>query len=438
MQTFGTETVYNPLAPHSRTCAIRADDQAVVWISSNWSGRRASAGRSRMPARERADRRRLALSLPGRRRRASPCSSADDAPTPTSAADRRAGDRLRAGVRAASFEFGNGLRAARRSSCSSRCCSSRRCRSCRCWWRSATVIAPLPGLHRAAHGTATAGSHCFGDSWFAVGPVLVLGRARARRPRSSITSASTPLALVAQLAVRLRLGADRATLARRRHAVERAICGAVWRYWIDAILTPVALHHRRRGRRRAARAARASPRWSGCSRSSRASAGALRRRARAAPAYRGTVMLLADVVEADDDYTADHCRSVVELAPRRRRRRWSSTGDDAAGARVRRAAARRRQDRDPQGDPQQAGARSPTSEFELMKTHTIEGQVLLDRVGGLLGRVGEIVRSCHERWDGRGYPDGLHGRGDPARGPHRVRLRRLQRDDHEPPLPRAR
>jgi HD-GYP domain-containing protein (c-di-GMP phosphodiesterase class II) len=48
-------------------------------------------------------------------------------------------------------------------------------------------------------------------------------------------------------------------------------------------------------------------------------------------------------------------------------------------------------------------------EFELMKTHTIEGQVLLDRVGGLLGRVGAIVRSCHERWDGNGYPDGLAG-----------------------------
>ena len=25
------------------------------------------------------------------------------------------------------------------------------------------------------------------------------------------------------------------------------------------------------------------------------------------------------------------------------------------------------------------------------------------------GRVGEIVRSCHERWDGNGYPDGLKG-----------------------------
>jgi HD-GYP domain-containing protein (c-di-GMP phosphodiesterase class II) len=34
---------------------------------------------------------------------------------------------------------------------------------------------------------------------------------------------------------------------------------------------------------------------------------------------------------------------------------------------------------------------------------------MLDRVGGLLGRVGEVVRSCHERWDGQGYPDGLAG-----------------------------
>jgi HD-GYP domain-containing protein (c-di-GMP phosphodiesterase class II) len=50
------------------------------------------------------------------------------------------------------------------------------------------------------------------------------------------------------------------------------------------------------------------------------------------------------------------------------------------------------------------------SEFEVIKTHTIEGQFMLDRVGGLLGRVGEIVRSCHERWDGTGYPDGLLGK----------------------------
>jgi HD-GYP domain-containing protein (c-di-GMP phosphodiesterase class II) len=44
-----------------------------------------------------------------------------------------------------------------------------------------------------------------------------------------------------------------------------------------------------------------------------------------------------------------------------------------------------------------------------METHTVEGERMLARVGGLLGEVGSIVRSCYERWDGQGYPDGLAG-----------------------------
>ena len=48
-----------------------------------------------------------------------------------------------------------------------------------------------------------------------------------------------------------------------------------------------------------------------------------------------------------------------------------------------------------------------------MKTHTIEGERMLSQIGGLLGRVGHLVRSCHERWDGKGYPDGLVAEGTP-------------------------
>jgi HD-GYP domain-containing protein (c-di-GMP phosphodiesterase class II) len=44
-----------------------------------------------------------------------------------------------------------------------------------------------------------------------------------------------------------------------------------------------------------------------------------------------------------------------------------------------------------------------------MVTHTIEGQKILDQVGGFMSKVGLIVRSHHERWDGRGYPEGLAG-----------------------------
>ena len=46
-------------------------------------------------------------------------------------------------------------------------------------------------------------------------------------------------------------------------------------------------------------------------------------------------------------------------------------------------------------------------EFEKMKVHTIVGAAILEQVG--FPAVPPIVRSHHERWDGTGYPDGLHG-----------------------------
>jgi HD domain-containing protein len=124
-------------------------------------------------------------------------------------------------------------------------------------------------------------------------------------------------------------------------------------------------------------------------------------------AYRGTVMLLADVVEFDDQYTADHSRSVVELV--------HATADELGVDRARRQElefAALLHDVGKIAIPKEIlnkPAALTDSEFEVMKTHTIEGQFMLDRVGGLLGRVGEIVRSCHERWDGTGYPDALRG-----------------------------
>jgi HD-GYP domain-containing protein (c-di-GMP phosphodiesterase class II) len=122
-------------------------------------------------------------------------------------------------------------------------------------------------------------------------------------------------------------------------------------------------------------------------------------------AYRGTVMLLSDVVEAEDDYTAFHCRSVVELV--------AEVADDMKIPKAQRQElefAALLHDVGKITIPKEIlnkPSKLTDEEFELIKRHTIEGQLLLDRVGGLMGRVGSIVRSCHERWDGKGYPDGL-------------------------------
>jgi HD-GYP domain-containing protein (c-di-GMP phosphodiesterase class II) len=124
-------------------------------------------------------------------------------------------------------------------------------------------------------------------------------------------------------------------------------------------------------------------------------------------AYRGTALLLGDVVEADDSYTGSHSRDVVSLSV--------AVADDL------RLDARARRDtefvallhdvgkiRIPNEIINKPGPLTP-EERALVETHTIVGEEMLDKVGGVLGKVGHLVRSCHERYDGGGYPDGLAG-----------------------------
>ena len=58
--------------------------------------------------------------------------------------------------------------------------------------------------------------------------------------------------------------------------------------------------------------------------------------------------------------------------------------------------------------------RLTAEEFAVMKTHTVQGAALLERIPQLHEHPAyryavDIARHHHERWDGRGYPDGLKG-----------------------------
>jgi putative nucleotidyltransferase with HDIG domain len=124
-------------------------------------------------------------------------------------------------------------------------------------------------------------------------------------------------------------------------------------------------------------------------------------------AYRGTTLLLSDVLEADDEYTGSHSWGVVTLALRvadamgldahqRRNVEFGALLHDIGKIAV------------PKEIINKPGKLND-EEWTVIKMHTVEGERMLQRVGGVLGEVGRIVRSSHERWDGGGYPDGLVG-----------------------------
>jgi HD-GYP domain-containing protein (c-di-GMP phosphodiesterase class II) len=122
-------------------------------------------------------------------------------------------------------------------------------------------------------------------------------------------------------------------------------------------------------------------------------------------AYRGTAFLLGDVVEADDAYTGAHSRNVVDLAVAVA----DQLGLDARSRNLAELTALLHdvgKIRIPKTIINKEGPLTP-EEWAIIRLHTIDGEQLLSQVGGLLTEVGHIVRSCHERYDGQGYPDGL-------------------------------
>jgi HD-GYP domain-containing protein (c-di-GMP phosphodiesterase class II) len=244
-----------------------------------------------------------------------------------------------------------------------------------------------------------------GNAWFTVGPAAVLAAAGSPGPAEAGVAV-----LAAMLAAQI--GTDFVVSVIWHWLTVRAplavqIREAIFVYAIDAALAPVGLL--------SALAIDESPYYIALMVPlfGVLAVFASERRARLAQltelngAYRGTAMVLAEVVDADDAYTGMHTRDVVDLSvavatwmgledEQRRTVEFGALLHDVGKVVI------------PKEIVNKPGPLDD-AEWKLMRTHTIAGQRMLDRVGGAMRQVGAIVRASHERWDGTGYPDGLAG-----------------------------
>jgi putative nucleotidyltransferase with HDIG domain len=242
------------------------------------------------------------------------------------------------------------------------------------------------------------------NSWFAIGPAAVLALAGDPSPRTA-GAALLAGALLAQFGGDAAAAALREALRAGRRV--RLRLADLWVYGVDAALAPVGL---------LAAWALADTPWAPAallpligvlgvfSRERRQRVSGL---VELNNAYQGMALVLGEVVEHDDGYTGEHCRAVVALAltagrrlgldaDRLRNLEFAALLHDVGKVAIPKAIINK-------------PGKLDAAEWELVKTHTIEGQAMLDRVGGFMSEVGRIVRWHHERWDGGGYPDALAG-----------------------------
>ena len=242
-----------------------------------------------------------------------------------------------------------------------------------------------------------------GDAWFSLGPALTLVALGAQVPDWAMWPA-----YVAALGAQLLL--DGAVTIARAHYTQGVPVRAVLAdlqlvYRVDVLLAPVGVL--------AAFAAADEPAAALLVLSlvyllvvfSRDREAGVQRSLELGRAYRGTALLLRDLLEEDDEYTGRHTEDVVGLSVRvaekmeldedtRRAAELGALLHDIGKIAV------------PDEIINKPGPLDD-EEWAIMKTHTVEGERMLAQVGGLLADVGLVVRASHERWDGGGYPDGL-------------------------------
>jgi putative nucleotidyltransferase with HDIG domain len=264
----------------------------------------------------------------------------------------------------------------------------------------ALALAQLPELLRG-RVRARALWSVLANSWFAIGPVAVFAVAHTE-PRHA-GPVLLVAALGAQFAVDFAVSGLRCALT--RGASLSSQLREMWVYGIDAALSPVGLLAANAIHATAVAALALVPLLGLFAMFAHERHNRLASLLELGNAYRGTALVLGDVVEADDGYTGEHSRSVVGLAlavasqlglsaEQRRNLEFGALLHDVGKIAI------------PKEIISKPGSLD-ADEWTIIKTHTIEGQRMLDRVGGFMREVGLIVRSHHERWDGTGYPDRL-------------------------------
>jgi HD-GYP domain-containing protein (c-di-GMP phosphodiesterase class II) len=267
---------------------------------------------------------------------------------------------------------------------------------------AALVIARLPDVlsKRAGVGKLLGTT---GNAWFAVGPAAVFAIAQIA-PRHA-GSALLLTALGAQFVVDF--GAAAIYFGIAREASLRTQLRDTWVYVIDAALSGVGLVVAEQLQSSAAAVLAVVPLLGLLAMFAHERSQRLQSLLALGETYKGTALLLADVVTADDLYTGEHSRGVVGLAlavgdqlgldgVQQRNLEFGALLHDVGKIAI---------PKDIINKPGPLDA----AEWNLVKTHTLEGERMLARVGGFMREVGQIVRSHHERWDGDGYPDGLRG-----------------------------
>ena len=267
---------------------------------------------------------------------------------------------------------------------------------------------------------ALARVNALADSWFAIGPALVLVLADA--PVAAEASLVVlVVALVAQFAVELVTTRVREWL-HRGAPLREQLAQSAWIYLVDALLSPLGFALALAAAVEPAAVALSWPIFLLLAVFARERDERLESLLELSEAYRGTARVLGEVVEHDDEYTGVHIRGVAEfavavasdlgLSPRQPRLvEFGSLLHDVGKIAI------------PKEIINKAGPLNDL-EWQVIRTHTVEGQRILEGIGGLMREVGGSCAGRTSAGTG-GISRRARGRGDPDRSADRLLLRRV-------------